>query len=189
MNAMQLRTITCILAHHYPNADKTEKIIINCALVAASADAVGGLIPGLAIPATIVTCFGAVWVMYARLCNELGIELKENVLKLLARAALANIAANLGGSIAAVLASMFIPGASALASAAVAFLTVYLAGLVFLQLVLRLAEKSSDKRHFSDISTGEMKQEIKNAKVSADDLAAAREAYESCRNAADQQAT
>lgn len=64
-----------------------EKVIIDFAPVAAGADAVGGIISGLAIPAAIANCFGAVWVMYGKLCNIFGISLKENVLKLLAKAA------------------------------------------------------------------------------------------------------
>ena len=86
----------------------------------------------LSIIATITSCFGAVWVMYGKLCAVLGISLKENVLKILARAALANIAANLGAALIAMFAGMFIPGASVVVSAAVAFIAVYLAGVVFL---------------------------------------------------------
>ena len=178
MSYLPIKEAAYALKSHYPNADETEKIIINCAVVAAGADAVGGVIPGLAIPATIVSCFGAVWVMYGKLCTKLGISLKENVLKLLARAALANIAANLGGAIAALIAGMLIPGASIIASAVVAFLTVYLAGLVFLQFILKLADKSNDPYAFSDISTEEMKNTVKDTKVGMDDLDAARKAFE-----------
>jgi hypothetical protein len=179
MSYLPIKEAAYVLKDYYPNADETEKVIINCALVAAGADAVGGVLPGLAVPATIIACFGTVWVMYGQLCGKLGISLKENVLKLLARAALANIAANLGGVIAGVAAGMLIPGASILASALVSFLTVYLAGLVFLQLIGKLAEKSSDPRSFSDLSPSEMKKTVRETKVSKDDLNAARKAYES----------
>lgn len=117
---------------------------MKCALTATAADAVGGAIPGLAIPATIIGCFGVVWVMYGKRCSTLGISLKENALKLLARAALSNILANLSGAILTLVAGMFIPGGSILASALVSFITVYLAGLIFLRTILSLAEKSSD---------------------------------------------
>ena len=129
------------LKEYYSHAEDTEKVVINCALVAAGADAVGGVIPGLAIPATIASCFGAVWVMYGKLCSTLGISLKENVLKILARVALANITANLGGALIATFVGMFIPGASIFVAAAVSFITVYLAGVVFLALILKMAKR------------------------------------------------
>lgn len=170
------------LKDYYNRAEETEKIIMNCALTAAAADAVGGMIPGLAIPATIISCFGAVWVMYGTLCSTLGISMKENVLKLLAKAALSNITANLGGVLIAAFAGMFVPGASALVSAAVSFITVYLAGVVFLQLILKMAQKSSDPYTFSDISASEMKAEARKVTVSTDDLNAAKAAYDRSKN-------
>lgn len=175
---MDIKSLMYALKAYYFNAEDTEKVIINCALIAAGADAVGGIIPGLAIPATIASCFGAVWVMYGKLCGTLGISLRENVLKLLAKAALANIAANLGGAFIAMFAGMFIPGASIFVSAAVAFVTVYLAGIVFLALILKMAEKSSDPYTFSDISEDDMKESVSNTKLSKEDLKAAKDAYD-----------
>ena len=177
MSYMPIKDICYALKDHYYNAEMTEKIIINCALVAAGADAVGGLIPGLAIPATIVACFGTVWVMYGKLCDTLGITLSEKILKVLARAALANIAANLGGVFIAMFAGMMLPGASIAASAVTAFVTVYLAGMIFLQLILQLAEQSKDPYSFKDISTDEFKKGVENTKVGKEDLEAARKIY------------
>lgn len=182
MSSIPVKEVIYALKEYYPNADETEKIIINCAVVAAGADAVAGILPGLAVPATIISCFGAVWVMYGKLCKELGISLKENVLKLLARAVLANLAANLGGLIAAMVAGMFIPGAAILASAVVVFVGVYLAGIVFLQLILKMAEKSNDTKYFSDISIREMKETVKKTKVGKEDLEVARKVYENSMN-------
>lgn len=171
------KTIFSELSRHYDNAEETEKIIINSALAAAAADAVGSVIPGLAIPATILSCFGAVWLMYGSLCSALGISIKENVLKLLAKAALANITANLGGALAASFAGMFIPGASILVSAAVAFVAVYLAGIVFLRLILKMAETSSDPHSFSDISEKEMGDLLSRVKLTKEDLKTAKNVY------------
>ena len=100
------------------------------------------------------------------------------MLKILARAALANIAANLGAALIAMFAGMFIPGASVVVSAAVAFIAVYLAGVVFLALILKLAEKSSDPYGFSDISEKEMKNEVSGTKLTKDDLNAAKDAFD-----------
>jgi|GluameStandDraft_1065615.scaffolds.fasta_scaffold03502_11 hypothetical protein len=178
MSSYMTKEITTALKDYYVRANETERIILNSALAAAAADAVGGIIPGLAIPAIIVSCFGAVWAMYASLCSTLGISLKENVLKLLARAVLANITANLGGLLIAMFAGMFIPGASILASAAVSFIAVYLAGIVFLRLILKMAQKSSDPYTFSDISSSEMKAAARNITVTKEDLNAAKAVYE-----------
>ncbi len=178
MQAYMIKVLIYGLRDYYNRAGEVERVILNAALTAAAADAVGGMIPGLAIPATILSCFGAVWVMYGTLCSTLGISLKENVLKLLAKAALSNIIANLGSALVAMFASMFIPGASILVSAAVAFIAVYLAGVVFLRLILKMAEKSSDPYTFSDISASEMKAAARSVTLTKEDLKAARAAYD-----------
>lgn len=178
MDNHMMRELLLALKVYYHDADEAQKIILDSALVAAGADAVGSFIPGLAIPITIVGCTGAVWVMYKRLCDKLGISLSGKVLKLLARAAVANIAANLGGAFLALIAGLLVPGASIAASAIVSFLTVYLAGFIFLKLILGLAQKSADPYTFSDISTSEMKREVEQTKVSKEDLEAAKQVYE-----------
>ena len=177
MSTIPMAAVAATLKQYYDNADETTKIIMKAALTAAGADAVGGAIPGLAIPATIISCFGAVWVMYGAICRKLGISMKDKALKLLARAALANIAANLGGAIAALIAGMLVPGGSVVASAVVSFLTVYLAGLVFLKTLAKMAAASSDPNTFSDMSEGDMKRAMKEAKVTKEDLESARKAY------------
>ena len=75
-------------------------------------------------------------------------------------------------------AGMFVPGASIIVSSIVAFVSVYLAGFIFLQLILKMAEKSKDKYSFSDISTKDMKDTIKKTKLDKEDLNAARYVYE-----------
>ena len=174
---LPIKELGSALKAYYPNAEKTEQIIIDCALAAAGANVIGGLIPGLAVATTIVACFGAVWTMYVKLCNALEISLTENALKLIAKAVIANIAANLGGVIAASFVGLLIPGASILASAAVGFITVYLAGMVFLKLILKLAAKSSDTHSFSDVTISEMENAASNITVTKDDLMKAKEAY------------
>ncbi len=178
MSNIPLSVVARELLDHYRRAGETEQIIIGCATTATVADAVGGAIPGLAIPATIVSCVGAVWAMYGILCSTLGISIKKNVLKLLARAAITNIAANLGGALIAMFAGMFIPGASIIVSAAVTFITVYLAGFIFLKLILKMAKKSNDPYSFSDINESEMKRMVHDEKLTKEDLNAAKSVYE-----------
>lgn len=175
---MGMREVINALEKYYENASETEKIIITSALSAAGADAISSVIPGLAIPATIFECFGAVWIMYGLLCKKLNISLKDNILRILARAALTNIAANLVGLIAALLAGLLIPGESVIAAAIVAFITVYLAGLIFLKLILQLVRKGYDPHTLSGVTQSELKKEIKEMKVSKDNLDDAKKAYE-----------
>lgn len=165
MSNYYLKDAAYLLKAYYANAEEAEKIILSCALAAAGADAVGGLFPGLAVPMLVVSCMGAVWAMYGSICAKLNITIKGNVLKILARAALSNIIANLGGFLAAYLVATFVPVAGAAASAMLTFATVYLAGYIFLQMLLKLAQKSSDPYTFSDIDESCMKDTIKSVKV------------------------
>ena len=56
MPTYMIKELTYGLRDYYRHADETEQIILNAALTAAAADAVGGMIPGLAIPAASVPC-------------------------------------------------------------------------------------------------------------------------------------
>lgn len=158
------------LKKYYPDAEATKKIILNCALVAAAADAAGSIIPGVAVIAVITSCFGAIWVMYGKLCSALNITLKKNTLKLLARAAISNIIVNIGSAIIAFVASLLIPGASIVISAMIIFVSVYCAGYLFLNMISKLAIKSRDPNAFTDISVVEMKKCIKEQKLTKEDL-------------------
>lgn len=174
MSNYYLKEAVYLLKAYYANAEETERIILSCALAAAGADAVGGLFPVLSVPMLVVSCMGAVWAMYGSICAKLNITIKGNVLKILARAALSNIIANLGGFLAAYLVAAFVPVAGAAASAMLTFATVYLAGYIFLQMLLKLAQKSSDPYTFSDIDESCMKDTIKSVNV---DQNVAKEAF------------
>lgn len=178
IKAYQLKPVAKELGKYYDKAEDTTKIIINCALVAAGGAAAGGIFPAIAVPITIGSCFAATWTMYVKLCKKLDISLSENTLKLLARAVISNIASNLVGELIAMVAAMFVPGGSVAASAVVMFVTLYLAGVIFLNLILRLAQKSGDPHNFSGISADELKKEAANIKMTKEDLQAARTVYE-----------
>ena len=97
--------------------------------------------------------------MYAKVCNCLGIKISENILKFLASAALSNIATNLIGVFAAEFMLTFIPGLSSMAGAIITFSCVYLAGLMFMQMLLAMAKQGKygdtlakmDKEDLGDI--------------------------------------
>ena len=132
---MKMQELTNNLETYYQNAPQAQKIIINCALTAGGATAVGGLVPVLSIPATIVASLGAIWAMYIKLSQCLGVPFKENSLKVLASAALSNIATNLIGVFAIELLGTIVPGFGCVAGAALTFACVYLAGLMFMKML------------------------------------------------------
>ena len=54
MKSYQMKIIVDGLRRYYDHAEEAEQMIINYALLAGGANAVGGMVPGLAIPATIM---------------------------------------------------------------------------------------------------------------------------------------
>ena len=154
---MALQEVIRALTIYYANADEAEKTIMNCAVVAAGAAAVGGFIPILELPALIVSSVGAVWAMYVKVCERLGIRIRKNILKVLASAALSNIAANLISVFAVELVTCMIPGIGAAAGAAATFACVYLAGLMFMNMLLALAKKGQTAHDLENVSEETLK--------------------------------
>lgn len=190
--SLQIKELMNSLEAYYPNAEKTEQIIIDYALSSTGANVIGGILssvaggtPSLTIYIAILACLESFLTMYVKLCDVLEISLSQNTLKLIARAAVSKIAANLSGAISAL---FIFPGAIPIVSilgisctpfvaVTVFFITVYLAGIIFLQLILKLAAKSSDSHSFSDISVSDMERETKNVTVTRDDMMKAIAAY------------
>lgn len=171
---MDINVLAKELKAFYSNADEAVRTIINCALVAAGASAVGGLIPALEIPAIIVSCIGAVWSMYIKICKILNIRIGDNLLKVLASAALSNIATNLVGIFAMEILVCFIPGLASISGALITFASVYLAGQMFMAMLLAFANRGKTGAALEGISTEDMqtvlneqtptKADVKNAK-------------------------
>lgn len=143
---MNLTSVMNSLKRFYQDADKAERIIIHCVLAAAGAVAVGSTFPILALPSLIFSCCGAVWTMYIRLCKCLEIPIQKNILKVLASAALSNIAANLLGVFALEIAAAILPGVGSVAGAAVSFACIYLSGLMFMKRFLCLPGRARSAR-------------------------------------------
>lgn len=169
---MKLNEIVNRLAKYYNNVSETEKTIRNSALVAAGSCAVGGIIPFAQIPAAIIASFGAVWTMYGLLCKQLDVPIKRNVLWLLAGAALSNLSANILGGLVALL----FPGGN-ISGAVLSYACVYLAGTMFMQFVLTLAEKGVVGRDLGELSRSELKNAMAEQRV---DKAAFEEACRDC---------
>lgn len=166
---MSMKEIAYSLKDYYSRANEVEKIIISCALAAAGASAVGGIIPVLEIPALIVSCVGAVWAMYIKVCKCLGIKISENILKFLASAALSNIATNLISVFAAEFILTFIPGLSSMAGAIITFSCVYLAGLMFMQMLLAMAKQGKYGDTLTSMSKEDLEKELQKQTPTKED--------------------
>lgn len=175
---MKLNIVAKYLSQYYKSADEAVQIILNCALVAAGATAVGGLFPVLALPAMIVSCVGAVWTMYIKICQCLHIPIGENILKVLASAALSNIATNLISVFAVELITAAIPGIGSLAGAAATFGCIYLAGMMFMEMLLAFAKKGTVGNDLGKVSQQTLKTEIKNHTPTKEDVKDARQSFD-----------
>ena len=154
---MLLRDVVYGLKYYYSQASEAEKIVVGGATVAAGASAIGGFIPFFEIPALIISCVGAVWAMYLSICDCLNIPIGKNILKVLASAALSNIAGNLASVFAVELITCMIPGIGSAAGAAATFACVYLAGIMFLNMLLALAKKGLIAKDLGKVSEKDLK--------------------------------
>lgn len=175
---MSMNEILRCLKVYYKGAESAEKVILNCALTAAAASAVGCFVPVLSLPSMIISCFGAVWMMYAQLCDCLGIPFKTNILKVLASAALSNIATNLIGVFVVELLVAFIPGVGSVAGAAVTFACVYLAGMMFMKMLLAFAKNGKTGSDLDSMTSREAQSYMKKCEVSKEDVKDAKAAFD-----------
>ena len=150
------------LGEYYEEADEIGKIIIQSAVVAAAAGAAGSVIPGLAIIGAITSSVGAIWSMYIRMCAKLGLKFGKDTLKALASAVVSNIVANIGGIIAVEIVSSFLPGISIAVGAVLDFCVVYLAGMMFLTLLLKMLKRYGSIENIpGKIDVNQAKKDIK----------------------------
>lgn len=175
---MRLQDVAKSLKYYYKGADEAVQTILNCALVAAGSVAVGGMFPVLALPSIIVSSVGAVWAMYIKVAKCLDIPISQNVLKVLASAALSNIATNLVGVFAVELVTAMIPGIGSLAGAAATFGCVYLAGMMFMEMLLAFAKIGKTGDDLGGISKGQLQDELRNHTPSREDVKDAREFFD-----------
>ena len=93
--------------------NKVEDRIKKCAIAASVAGVGSGMLPGVGSIIATTACVAAIWSMYVLINKDLGISIKNNVLKSLASAFLTNIIASAGsfilGKVAGFLLS-FLPG-------------------------------------------------------------------------------
>lgn len=108
------------------------------AIAAALASAVAGLAPGIAGVVALLTQTGFVWATYVKINNTLGISMTKNTAKFPGSAIVTNIALNAGAFIVAVIAAgllAFIPGLGSAAAAAMGYVLIYAAAIIYLKLI------------------------------------------------------
>lgn len=139
--------------------------IADCVIQHAAAGGVAAMAAG-AIPAagtaiSLAIATGAVWGMYIRICKMIQVELRKDMLKFLASAAISNIAINLGSLIAAELAFSLIPGAGIIGAGIISFAIVYIGGILFLKTLTGLFKANAT--NWDDLSKEELKASIQAA--------------------------
>lgn len=144
------------------STDEIEKIVINHSLGAAASAVASGWIPGVGGAVASGIGLGFTLSMYCRLCKNSNIPLNKNKLKAIASVAIAEIAAYLAVVIAAETLLTFVPGLGNLGASVIAgicnFAMVYIAGILFLKLMLSFTKKNRD---IASMSVEELKSAMK----------------------------
>ena len=121
--------------------------VLHHAAAAGIAAMAPGVIPGIGFGIAAAITTGAVWSMYIKMSKMIGTSITEKTLKVIASAAISNIAMNT----AVFIALTFIPGIGAIATGVINFAAVYAAGLIFLTAITRLFKvKRTDIENISD---------------------------------------
>lgn len=124
--------------------EKVEKTIQTCAIVAAATGIGNGMLPGAGGVVMTVASVAAIWTMYGKINEKLGISISGNALKSLASAMLTNIIAGAGAYIAALVATSiisFIPILNVLAvpaEAIIAYVAVFASGVLYIKFLTKV---------------------------------------------------
>ena len=157
------------------NAEEVVNIVEQHAIATAVSAAASGAIPGAGgLVALGIACTSTI-TMYGRLANVMGVRLNNGLIKAVASAVVADLAASVAATIAATAAISFIPGVGNMASGTLTDITnfgfIYLAGLIFINLVASLGVSRVE-----NMSEEEMKRAAKSVQNNMDVKAAMKEA-------------
>lgn len=140
--------------------ENLEKIIIGHSIVVAAAGLGGGVVsfflPGAGGVISTLTATGSIWLMYYNICKELGISIPKNILKALGSAMLANVVTQLGGLLLLDAALTLVPGLAIPVCGAMCYGVNYLAGYLFILLLVEVFGGGRDPQNMSEA-------ELKNA--------------------------
>lgn len=160
--------------------------IKGCAVTAAIAGVGSGWLPGVGSIVATTVWVAAIWGMYIKINVDLGIKIKDNVLKMLASAILTNIISSAGAFLLAFAASFvlkFIPGFGTLGGVAVdgvlGYVTVYVSGLLYIKILTNVFEANKS----FDFDNVDMASVVKNAVKDVNVKEALNEAKKSFKDA------
>ena len=142
------------VSDQYFSSEELTNCVLKHAAAAGVASMAGGVLPGAAAVVASVIATGAVWAMYIKMSNIIGVKTDKKTLKVIASAALSNIAANAVG----LFALSFIPGLSIIAGGIITFASIYIAAIVYLTALTQLFK---GKR--TDVDDDEWKSTVKDA--------------------------
>ncbi|MCK8621054.1 zinc-ribbon domain-containing protein [Prevotella sp. E13-27] len=125
--------------------ESIKETINNYALASAVAGLAAAVVPGVASVVAMLTQTGFVWATYVQINKTLGISMSEHTVKFLGTAIITNLATNAGTTLASYAAAAvisFIPlfgqALSAATIAALGYMMVYTAAVIYLKLISRL---------------------------------------------------
>ncbi|MBQ2970644.1 MAG: hypothetical protein IJE15_09715 [Bacteroidaceae bacterium] len=125
--------------------EKAGDTIMSCAVIAAVAGVGSGWLPGAGALVATAAWVAAIWGMYVKINKDLGITIKDNVLKSLASALLTNLIASAGALILMLVGSTllsFIPGLGTVGAiaidGAIGYVTVFASGVLYIKLLTKL---------------------------------------------------
>lgn len=157
------------------NAEEVVNIVEQHAIATAVSAAASGAFPGAGSLVTLGIACTSTITMYGRLANAMGVRLNNGLIKAVASAVVADLAASVAATIAATAAISFIPGVGNMASGTLTAITnfgfIYLAGLIFINLVA-----SFGVSRVENMSEEEMKSAAKSVQDNMDVKAAMKEA-------------
>lgn len=139
------------------SSEELADCVISHAAAAGVAAMAGSVVPGIGASIVVVGTTAAVWRMYIKMAKMVGTNLKEKTLKIIASAAISNLAMNA----AVYILLSFAPGVGTFAGGVINFASVYTAGLIFLTTLTRLFRvKRTD---IEDISNEEWVENVKDS--------------------------
>lgn len=133
-----------IIADRKTSSERIEGIITQHAIGSAAAGLAAGVLPGIGGVIATLSSAGVIWSMYYRICRELDIQISQNVLKTLGSAFLTNIITQLGGVLLIEFAASCIPGLALITSSAICYAITYLAGYLFIKLLINVFKAGKD---------------------------------------------
>ncbi len=133
-----------------------------------------GVLPGAGAVVSVGLAAAAIWRMYIKICQIIGVPFGKNKLKAFSSAVLTNIATQLAGVYAIQVASSLIPGVGIITSGVVNFASTYFAGLIFLIVLTRVFKTT--RQDVDEMSDEDVSAAIKDAFGSIDKKAVFQEA-------------